>query len=772
MKYNLDVLSPLEFEKLSKDIISKKLNLEFKSFKMGKDGGIDLRNKENGIICQCKHIKKFSDLKSILKKELEKVNKLKGIKKYYLIVSTQLSPANEDTIIKIFNNYIKTSEQIISYNEIEDFLDDEENIEILKKNSKLWLTSYKIIELFEQKYMDFEIDNLFKNISSNMNYFVETDVFKRCYEKITNDRILIISGSPGVGKTINSNMLVAKIIATKPELKLKTTVGSNYKELIQTLNEKDYEIIILDDFLGQSYLEKTNDQINEIISIISYVKTNQKKYLILNSRLTVLGDAKMKNEQISRILDSLDDNNYIIDMDNISILEKAEILFNLHYFNDVPKHYFDELKKKSFWRLRYEEIINHSNYNTRILEYCVLNYKKDNISSEKYFDYIMENLSNPRQVWYKQFLNFSKEEISYLHTMYSIRTSNVPNNILKECYEKVIKHRYYDTEKNNFNNITNKLSDNIIVQSTANQEYVMNVFNPSINDFIMNDLKENTLELEKMLEECVYIEQFISLINLSSSLLSTININLLELKSMDNNFDGRLLSLIERYSYYNKQIREKVHNILNNCEESNCQIILEILSKDKLVKQYKLEEYILNVDYLKKICGNSNNLYIKRFIEYLDEYIDEVDKDISEKYLSKIYSELSPIISEKIEDSIRDSIDMTIDDIVLSYENIFEYKVEEDDYIVENIKQIKEKVIDKLEPIIESAIEDETDGYMLHNIEIKNLNVDLENCYEESYIEQSVIEDIKNLNKISETDLENDYIFTIHDVFSQKYEKN
>lgn len=56
---------------MSKDIISKKLNLEFKSFKMGKNGGIDLRNKENGIICQCKHIKKFSDLKSILKKELE-----------------------------------------------------------------------------------------------------------------------------------------------------------------------------------------------------------------------------------------------------------------------------------------------------------------------------------------------------------------------------------------------------------------------------------------------------------------------------------------------------------------------------------------------------------------------------------------------------------------------------------------------------------------------------------------------------------------------------
>lgn len=72
MKYNLDVLSPLEFEKLSKDIISKKVKFQFKSFKMGKDGGIDLRNKENGTICQCKHIENFPDLKSILK-ELELV---------------------------------------------------------------------------------------------------------------------------------------------------------------------------------------------------------------------------------------------------------------------------------------------------------------------------------------------------------------------------------------------------------------------------------------------------------------------------------------------------------------------------------------------------------------------------------------------------------------------------------------------------------------------------------------------------------------------------
>lgn len=63
-------------------------------------------------------------------------------------------------------------------------MDDDKNIDILKKNSKLWLTSYKIIEMFEQKYIDFEISNLLKHITTNMDYFVETGIFKECYEKL------------------------------------------------------------------------------------------------------------------------------------------------------------------------------------------------------------------------------------------------------------------------------------------------------------------------------------------------------------------------------------------------------------------------------------------------------------------------------------------------------------------------------------------------------------------------------------------------------------
>lgn len=766
MKYNLDVLSPLEFEKLSKDIISKKLGIDFKIFKPGRDSGIDLRNKDEGIICQCKHIRKFSNLKSNLKKEVEKLSKINGLKKYYLIVSTKLTPANEDNIIKLFNNYITSSDQIISYNEIEQFLDEDENIEILKKNSKLWLTSYKVIELFEQKYIDFEVENLLNHITENMSYFVETGIFKECYEKLIKDRLLIISGSPGVGKTINSNMLVAKMIATNPELKLKTIVGSNYRELIHSFNKDRFEIIILDDFLGQSYLEKSNDEINEIISIIEYVKSNPKKYLILNSRLNVISDIRIKNEKFSRLLDSLDNNNYMIDMDNITILEKAEILFNLHYFNKVPIQYYEELKKENFWRPRYEEIVDNRNYNTRIIEYCVLNYKKDNITYNRYFDYIMENLKNPRQVWHKQFLRLTSEEIAYLHLMYSINTSNVPSTILKECYENVMKTRNFDVEKNNFNNITERLSDNIIIQKIIDQKYVLNTINPSVNDYIMNELKDNLVELKKMIDECIYIEQFVNLVNINVSLLQDTKINVLKLKSYNNEFDIRLLYLIEKYNWCNNDVKGYLINILNSSPIQR-PIILRILSSHKLVDFYELKDYVFNVKYMKKLLEISNNYHIEKFIEYLDDLISDTNKNM-DYFLSDVYSKFTTIIESKIEDSIYEDISMDIDEIVESKEKQIDYELVDDEYVIKNLSEIQNNIIDELKQIIDSKITDEISNYSLYKIDFENININIDNCYDYSYIEQSILEHIRALN--NKTDMNNDHEFySVYDVFSQEY---
>lgn len=771
MQYNLSVLSPLEFEVLCNDIISKKTGLIFNRYKSGIDGGIDLRNTEKGIICQCKHYKEFSNLKLALKKEVLKLDGIDGLKEYFLIVSTSLTPSNENDIIKIYKKYNLQSDHIISYTTIEDFLNHPENSEILKKNLKLWLTSANTLKIFAEKYIDFEVSSLKNNIEKYSKYFVETNVFNRCYDILINYRILVISGSPGVGKTINSNMLVCKMISKNPNLRVKVSGGSNYKALIESFDKDDEEIIILDDFLGQSYLEKNNDQINEIISIIQYVKSYNNKYLILNSRLSVLTDAKATSEKLEKIISELDNNKYVIDMNDISLIEKAEILYNLHYFNGVPIEYYNVLLKEEFLGYyRYESIIKNVNYNTRIIEHCTLNYKKDGITVDKYYAYIKHNLDNPKEIWKMQFSFLRPEERAFLNILYSISASNVPVDVLRKCFNKTSKNRGYRTESNLFNNILEKMSDSIIEQKIINNGYVINVYNPSINDFIMNDLKDNVVEVEKMLNDIVYIEQLERLFKLNSSFKNSVSIKILDLLSFNNNYDYTLFYIISKYSFYCDEIKEYIYKKYNNINLKYSNFALDILSDKNLIKLYGLEKYLFDVNVIKSICINADNVYIRDFIFFLDDYIFINNIDVSKEFLDELYDNLSDIIADKIECDVSNDIFLEMDDIVrrhiVSCNVIIE---DEDSLVVSNMDEVIELIINDIIPIIEEKINSEIEWYYQHTIKFKYINASTEHCYETETLIDLVYENINEQYRV-ESRVDNSVKdISVEDVLFQQY---
>ena len=75
----------------------------------------------------------------------------------------------------------------------------------------------------------------------------------------------------------------------------------------------------------------------------------------------------------------------------------------------------------------------------------------------------------------------------------------------------------------------------------------------------------------------------------------------------------------------------------------------------------------------------------------------------------------------------------------------------------------------ELNQVIESRINDEINNYLLYKIDFENINVNLENCYDYSYIEQSIIDDIQSLNNKSNTNGESSESYSIHDIFSQDY---
>src|ERR1700760_1987156 len=104
MSYDFSTLNDKDLEELVRDILSVKINVDFQSFKMGADAGIDLRyasnNNENEIIVQVKHYLQsgVSKLKNDLKKvEAKKVQTLNP-KRYIFATSLPLSPKNKEEI--------------------------------------------------------------------------------------------------------------------------------------------------------------------------------------------------------------------------------------------------------------------------------------------------------------------------------------------------------------------------------------------------------------------------------------------------------------------------------------------------------------------------------------------------------------------------------------------------------------------------------------------------------------------------------------------------
>lgn len=149
MKYNFNNINDEEFEELFKDILTLKLGKKFRTFRKGKDGGIDVISiDDSNIIGQAKHYLESSSAKLLYDLEhieKEKVKKLKP-KRYIFCCSRKLSRGEFEKVLEIFSPFIRSNEDIFDENIIVDIL--EKNQELENKWYKLWMPEPNVIKKF------------------------------------------------------------------------------------------------------------------------------------------------------------------------------------------------------------------------------------------------------------------------------------------------------------------------------------------------------------------------------------------------------------------------------------------------------------------------------------------------------------------------------------------------------------------------------------------------------------------------------------------------
>lgn len=596
--YNFhDLLEPMEFQDLVRDIVQVRDNIFLESFKDGRDQGIDglLCDKQRKIVLQVKRYKlSFSKLFYILKtEELSKVKKLRPTR-YILGISMDFSPPEKEKIRELFEGFIRNTNDIISAKDMNNLLGNSLYSYIEKNHTKLWLPSIEILsELLEQsvrKAQFKESEYELKMAIRTAKFYVKTRMYRIALRKLERNNVIIISGEPGMGKTAMAYMLAISF------LQMEAISGFVWVNSIDDIyasmkDESIKQVFILDDFWGSIFYDRTrNNEERRLEKLIIRIAQMKNKKLILTSREYILQQGLYKYSTLKNLINNL---NLQCTLEEYSNSEKAKILFHHLKASDLE---IDYIKAIYF---RCDRIVYHQSYNPRVIDLFLSDSDDKQVSPYEYVESLIDYLDYPDNFWRGIFINLS-EGAKILAMIMMISYTSIKIDDLKLTYSKYLLSYSINLNLKNFKDCISELEKTVIKTYWDDNEQDIRVEfrNPSIQDFLYEYIKDN-------------LEQYVP-------------------------------QLLELSSFYNQVLYIFEHFCDNTCSE------ITILVEEKCIKDFNIlpmrisdygdldgfeiyhwdEEHPLSrIFHLIRLCDIHKNYVLYRFLqEYIYNYCESMGK--------------------------------------------------------------------------------------------------------------------------------------------------
>ncbi|MEZ7526017.1 restriction endonuclease [Cloacibacterium normanense] len=728
--YDFSTLNDRDLEELTRDLLSKKLNVNFQSFKPGPDKGIDLRystiNDENEIVVQVKHY--LSSGISKLKQDLKnnEISKLASLnpKQYIFCTSLPLSPQDKQDIKNIFSPYILTTSDVIGKEDLNKWLEDYP--EIQERHFKLWLSSIDLIKRIVKNGVKGRSEFYKEKILKEITLYVPNKTHNNAVEALNNNHFILITGAPGIGKSTLANMLTYQLLAENFEL----IYVREITEAEAAYSPEKKQVFYFDDFLGGITLDlfSSKNADSAIVNFIERVRSDKYKRLILTCRTTILNQAKNISDKIQN--SNIDISNYEVRIENYTDWDKARILYNHIYLSDLQ----DEQKLIYFQNDFHWKVIKHRFYNPRLIQGIT---NKNNIVDSEYSEkFILEILNDPKKIWEKPF-NIQITQISrlLLLTMFSLGGGiyYITDERLKEAFNNRIKYEAennnYQRQGNEYNSALSELVGGFIIRTIDKNTVRYSFLNPSIEDFIYEYFKNSNEEYLKLLYSSIFFEQFkyrigttivegekrIDLSKKTSrkKLYEIFEEKKKNLKGFHSDSDLNIIITLIRL-FHKNEIKEELLERINDLnisylswdDRDNLTEILKYIARNNLISQ------INNLPYLIKILSkdipsyylikNLSNLFNEIPICYSvvnesklnnKDYYDEIQNNInnswekiSDDYMADAYGfdstidreELTNIIKERTEEAIQinKSIGLEASEAIIEYDFDITFQIE------------------------------------------------------------------------------------------------
>lgn len=511
--YDFSSLNDKEFEELSADLLTCHLGSRVERFKAGQDGGVDGRffsSSGDEVIIQCKHWVKSglsALIRAIESTEAEKVKKLNP-KRYIFVTSLELSRANKIKIKNLFSPYILSESDIFGNEDLNDILS--RNIEVEKKHYKLWLSSTNVLQTILSSAIIGRSRHKLEEIIEESNRYVVTQSHIQAMEKLEKIHSVIITGSPGVGKTSLADQLCQYYTAKGYEF---CFIENSLNEAEEIYREESNQVFYFDDFLGRNFLlALSSHQDSHVINFIKRVERDKKKRFILTSRSNILNQGKRLSDLFD--IKSVNKNEYELSISSLTDIDKARILYNHIWFGDLSEDYIDEIYKEK----RYIKIIRHQNFNPRLISFITDHGRLSAIGPDEYWAYIDRTLSNPKDIWRNVFEVQIDDICRHMVIAVSLHGQSISEEDLRGLYSGIVSSGMVVNENKNYESVLRLLVGALFNRTILDRDRVSyNLFNPSIADFVISNYLGDFDHIDKLLI-CLKTPQSIS--NLKSLMSS------------------------------------------------------------------------------------------------------------------------------------------------------------------------------------------------------------------------------------------------------------
>ena len=540
MGFNYNALDSFEFETLACDITEMITGVKLSCYTAGADGGVDASDfyyqkcQQSRVVMQAKHWlrrvtpKQWEDLVGSLVKQLKKLNKVPS-DKLVIVTSAGLTENVQHKMIDTAESLGISCCIVIDRIKLDDMLAREECKPILKRHFKLWIAGSNVLNLMLNRSLDVDTEVFLNQIYEHEGLYTQTSVFDKAIQLLRQNSTLLIVGDPGTGKSVLTQMIALQLI--KADFKIIYSSCNNIDRIKNAIEDNcENTLFVLDDFLGQRCLDIDSSKMRELVTLLRYTSKLKSCYTVLNSRVSILNEAKRVDDPFKKIVDSMRAGIVVIDTTEMSLLDKARIMLANLSFEKIPVEYVDSLRERSqsifSRRMECIDICRHNNFNPRIIEFCCRDEFWKNLAPPDYPDAIKDKLDHPNDVWQNEFEErLEKPERILAYQLFSLGDNSVPLSSLRIAYEERLSlESQTDYSVNTFDKALKRLQETVIRTVYIESEPYVSMANPSVNDYCAWFLANNNLEAIAMAKSVVFVDQLerITSVNHCPEVVSTL----------------------------------------------------------------------------------------------------------------------------------------------------------------------------------------------------------------------------------------------------------